>query len=323
MTSKLYTPTAQEIETAAAAAMTGEAGRIQRAADLVAAGAVHYISQELGWAVMSQRNKRQQDPEDLEDLEDLEPKFYTVCNSGCSCYDYLNRGAPCKHVLAVQLLMRVLAVKFNELVSNGGAYLVELSGSDYGLYDSETDEPICAAVYVSRSDTYRPTDSAAAAAFAAWLSAQPVAVAASEYFPGGLLEKILRGAPDKVTLKADVIYGDTRTYTLAGYRYDGGTWVRLEQEQRQQFNETAWNNLLSECGFIMTARPAKQPGLAYNYFLERGANDEKHYGLSAQAAEYLERNAVRRMFENDLAPEKTLFVEKKMNLEENGDALWA
>jgi hypothetical protein len=309
MTSKLYTPSAQEITAAASAAMTGEAGRIQRAADLVAAGAVSYLGEGLGWSVASQRHLRRQDQ------QDPEPMHYQPSGDHCGCYDYLNRTPdcngyrePCKHMIAVRLYMRVLAAKFGELVGNGGgAYLVELSGSDYGLFDSKTDEPICGAVYVAKSDTYRPTDSAAAAAFAAWVAAQPVvdeaqplAVEATEWFPGGLLEKILRGAPDKLTLRADVIYGNPTTYILSGYRYDGGTWVRLEQDERQQFNVTAWNNLLAECGFIQPGRPVKQPGLGYHYLLERGTAEAKHYGLTAQAHEYVERAAVRRMFEAGL-----------------------
>jgi hypothetical protein len=312
MTAPLYTPSAQEIASASAAAITGEAGRIQRAAALVAAGAVSYLGEGLGWSVASQRSQRRQDP------QEPEPMHYTVSGDHCGCYDYLNRTPdcngyrePCKHILSIRIFMRVLANKFGELISNGGAYIVELSGGDYGLFDSKTDEPICSAVYVAKCDTYRPTDSAAAAAFAAWVAAQPVAVEAQplaveagEYFPGGLLEKILRGAPEKVTLRADVIYGSPTTYILSGYRYDGGSWVRLEQDERQKFNVTAWNNLLAECGFIQPGRPVKQPGLAYNYLLVRGAADQQHYGLTAQAAEYVERQAVRKMFEADLNGEQ-------------------
>jgi hypothetical protein len=212
-------------------------------------------------------------------------------------------NAACKHVFAVQLYLRIISAKLNQAVADlhSPAYLVEMRDNLYGVFDRATAMPICGAVYVVKTDSYRPEAGQDAADFARWLAAQPVAVEAGEWFPGGLLEKVLREAPDKLTLRADVIYGNPTTYTLSGYRYDGGTWVRLEQDERQQFNVTAWNNLLAECGFIQPGRPVKQPGLAYNYLLVRGDNTMQHYGLGAQAGEYVERQAVRKMFEQGLA----------------------
>ena len=128
-------------------------------------------------------------------------------------------NAACKHIYAVQLYLKIIALKFNETLSQpmSAAYAVEMRSNLYGVYDRLTDKAICGAVYCVRTDSYLPETGQDAADFARWLAAQPVQVA----LPGGLLEKVLRGAPDKVTLRADVVYGSPRIYTLSGYRYDG------------------------------------------------------------------------------------------------------
>ena len=317
MSTSLYRPSQQELDHAMeemTIKYAGDAKRIFRARQLIEAGAVDYISQGIGWSVDSQRNKRQQDP------EDIEPRHYWVSSTNCGCYDHLLRESAighcgdqqvvvhcaCKHIFAVQMLLRIISARLNEAVSHihSPAYLVEMRDNLYGVFDRATGEPICGAVYVVKTDSYRPEASQDAADFARWLAAQPLATEPAQWFPGGLLEQVLRGAPDKLTLRADVVYGSPTTYILSGYRYDGATWVKLEQEQRQQFNQGAWDILLRECGFIMPGRPVKQPGLAYNYLLVRGAADEKHYGLAARAGEYVERAAVRRMFEADLSGEQ-------------------
>jgi hypothetical protein len=324
----LYQPTQAEIDHAAEAmtvAYTGDSARIARAAQLIAAGAVEYTfsdwtaefgiqpfadSTVTGWAVRSQRNTRRQDP------EEPEPTHYAVTSTSCGCYDHMLRASAigncgdqtitvrpaCKHIFAVQMYLRIIAAKLDAAVSDpeSAVYLVEMRDRLYGVNDRLTDAPICGALYIPKTDSYRPEGSQDAADFARWLGAQPVAVDAAQWFPGGLLEKILRSAPDKVTLRADVVYGSPRIYTLSGYRYDGGTWVHLEHAERQQFNEGAWTNVLAACGFIQPVRPVKQNGLAYHYILERGDNSQEHYGLGAAAGDYAERQATRRMFERDM-----------------------
>lgn len=309
----LYRPTQYEIDHAAermTVAYTGDSKRIAKASQLIADGAVDYISHGIGWSVESQRSSRRQDP------EDLEPLAYMVSATACACPDHMIRASArgqcgdqtitvrpaCKHIYAVQIYLKIISRKLNEAARDecSGVYLVEMRDNLYGVFDRLTNAPICGAVYVVKTDGYRPETSQDAADFSRWLAAQPVAVEARQWFPGGLLEKIMRGAPDKLTLRADVTYGSPRTYTLAGYRYDGASWVHLEHGERQQFNETAWDNLLAECGFIQPGRPVKQTGLAYHYILQRGDNSQEHYALSAAAGEYVERRTTRRMFESDL-----------------------
>lgn len=323
----LYIPTQAEIDHARegmTVSYTGDTARIDRAAQMLAAGAVNYTfsdwlaefgidpypnSTATGWAVRSQRSTRRRDSE--------EPEFYAVTSTSCGCYDHMLRASAigacgehtitvrpaCKHIYAVQMYLRIVAARLDAEIKAqaGSVYAVEMRSGLYGVYDRLSDVAICGAVYVAKTDSYRPETSQDAADFARWLAAQPVAVEASQWFPGGLLEKVLRGAPDKLTLRADVVYGSPRLYTFAAYRYDGGKWVNLEYADRQQFNETAWDNLLRACGFIQPGRPVKQNGLAYNYMLERGDNTQVHYGLSAAAGEYVERRACRRMFEADQA----------------------
>ena len=48
----------------------------------------------------------------------------------------------------------------------------------------------------------------------------------------------------------------------------------------------------------MPGRPVKQRGFSYHYLLERGTGEQEHYGLRAAAGEYVERERIRRMFEN-------------------------
>lgn len=308
----LYIPTQQEIDHARegmAVTYTGDTARIERAAALIAAGAIDYISSGIGWSVASQRTTRRQDP------EDPEPKAYMVTSTSCGCYDHMLRASAigacgehtitvrpaCKHIYSVQMYLRIMAAKLDAAIKDDSSplYAVQMRDSLYGVFDRRTSDPVCGAVYLPKTDTYRPETSQDAADFSRWLAAQPVAVEACEWFAGGLLEKVLRGAPDKVTLRADVVYGDPRLYTFSGYRYDGQKWVHLSYDERQQFNETAWNNLLAACGFIMPGRPVKQTGLAYNYMLERGDNTQPHYSLAAACTEYQERKAVRRMWEAD------------------------
>lgn len=328
----LYIPTQSEIDHAAeqmTVTYTRDAKRIERAKDLIAAGAVEYTfsdwvaefgiqpfenSSVTGWAVRSLMKTMHRDP------ENPEPTHYAVTSTSCSCYDHMLRASAigtcgehtitvrpaCKHIYAVQMYLRIIAAKLNGMVAdpNGAAYLVEMSNNQYGVFDRQSSDPICAAVYVARTDSYRPESSQDAADFARWLAAQPVAVEAEcftgePWFPGGLLEKVLREAPDKLTLRADVVYGSPRLYTFSGYRYEGEKWVHLPHEDRQQFNETAWDNLLAACGFIMPGRPVKQNGLAYHYMLERGDASQEHYSLRAACTEYQERKATRRMFEAD------------------------
>lgn len=324
----LYQPTQTEIDHAAEAmtvAYTGDARRIDRAVQLIAAGAVGYTfadwteefgippfanSTATGWTVESQRGQRRQDP------ENQEPTHYPVTSTACSCYDHMLRASAigacgdqtitvrpaCKHIYAVQMYLKIIAAKLDAAIKDEAAplYATEMAAGNYGVFNRQTGDPICGAVYVSRSDSYRPETSQDAGDFARWLGAQPVAVEAAQWFPGGLLEKVLREAPDKLTLRADVIYGSPRLYTFAGYRYDGDKWVNLEYDQRQQFNEMAWDNLLRACGFIQPGRPVKQNGLAYHYMLERGDNTQEHYGLATACTEYQERKATRRMFERDM-----------------------
>lgn len=306
MTSNLYIPTQPEIDHVReqmTVAFTGDGKRIERAAQLLAAGAMDYISNGIGWSVQSQRQTKRQDP------QDPEPVAYMVSSTACGCYDHMLRASAtgqcgdqaitvrpaCKHIYAVQMYLRIIAAKLDEEISRpmGAVYAVEMRHNLYGVFDRMTDTAICGAVYVVKSDTYRPETSQDAADFSRWLAAQPVEVA----LPGGLLEKVLRGAPDKVTLRADVVYGSPRIYTLSGYRYEGERWVNLEYDQRQQFNETAWVNILAATGFVMPGRPVKQPGLAYHYMLERGTADQVHYGLKAGSAEYVEQQRVRRMLD--------------------------
>ena len=306
----LYQPSPAEIAAAAesmTATYAGDAGRIERAKQLIADGAVSYVSNGIGWSVDSQRDSRKQDP------QDVEPKNYLVSSVSCSCADHMFRAAAigrcgdqqvvvnaaCKHIYAVQILLRAISHKLHAALSQpmGPVYAVEMRHNLYGVYDRLTDKAICGAVYVVKTDSYRPETGQDAADFARWLAAQPVEAA----LPGGLLEKVLRNAPAKLTLRADVMYGSPRIYTLSGYRYDGGTWVNLEYEDRQQFNETAWANLLAATGFVMPGRPVKQRGLSYHYLLERGTAETagEHYGLKAGAVEYVERAAVRRMLEQE------------------------
>lgn len=322
----LYIPSQAEIDHAREDMVvhyTGDTARIDRAAQLLTAGAVNYTfsdwlaefgidpypkSTVTGWAVRSQRSPRRGDSE--------EPEFYAVTSTSCGCYDHMLRASAigacgehtitvrpaCKHIYAVQMYLKIIAARLDAEIKAqaGSVYAVEMRSGLYGVYDRLSDVVICGAVYIPKTDSYRPETSQDAADFSRWLAAQPVAVEASEWFPGGLLEKVLREAPEKLTLRADVVYGSPRIYTFAGYRYDGGKWVHLEHDQRQQFNETAWNNLLAACGFIMPGRPVKQNGLAYHYLLERGDASQEHYSLSAACTEYQERKAPRRMFERDL-----------------------
>lgn len=328
MTALLYHPTQNEIDHAAeqmTVHYTRDAKRIERAKDLIAAGAVEYTfsdwvaqfgiqpfenSTVTGWAVRSLTKAQHHDP------ENPEPTHYAVTSTSCSCYDHMLRASAigacgehmitvrpaCKHIYAVQMYLRIIAAKLDGAVKDqtSAVYAVEMRDRLYGVFDRQSDVAICGALYVARTDSYRPDTSQDAADFSRWLAAQPVAVEAVDWFPGGLLEKVLREAPEKLTLRADVVYGSPRIYTFAGYRYDGGTWVHLDQADRQRFNETAWDNLLRECGFIMPGRPVKQNGLAYHYLLERGDNSQAHHALHAAAGEYIERRACRRMFEADL-----------------------
>ena len=86
----LYIPTQSEIDHARegmAVTYSGDTARIERAAQLIAAGAIDYISSGIGWSVASQRTTRRQDP------EDPEPKAYMVTSTSCGCYDHMLRAS--------------------------------------------------------------------------------------------------------------------------------------------------------------------------------------------------------------------------------------
>jgi hypothetical protein len=153
----------------------------------------------------------------------------------------------------------------------------------FAVMDRLSDVAICGCTYDRTTDRYKPEKGTDAAEFSKWLFAQP-----TEFFPGGMLEQVLRNAPgDAVTLRADVIYGTPRTYTLSGYRYAGQPLVMLEYGDRQEFNDTAWHNQLEAYGFIMPGRPIKI-GIAYEYDLIRDSNSEPHHALNAATEQYIE-----------------------------------
>jgi hypothetical protein len=307
----LYAPTTAEI-TAVADAMTlayaADTKRIEKAAQLIAAGHVSYISNGIGWSVKSQRKAAV-----TTDPADQEPEAYAVTSTSCGCYDFLNRVsaqgrcadqqikvyAGCKHVWAVRLYIHIIAAKLDEAMKApfSGIYGMEMSDANvFAIYDRASEIAICGAVYSIKSDTYRPQTGQDAADFARWLYAQP-----AEFFPGGMLEQILRNAPgDAVTLKTTVIYGAERSYTLTGYRYDGHVWVSLEDGDRQEFNKDGWAATLTACGWIQPGSPVKQTGLSYNYMLIRGTNAEEHYGLTAATQEYIVSRKIAKQFERDL-----------------------
>ena len=214
----------------------------------------------------------------------------------CGDTEVLVRAA-CKHILAVQLYLRLISAKLDAAIKApfGSVYAIETRTDNvHAVFDRESDEVICGAQYLTRTDAYRPETGKDAAAFARWQAAQPVAV---DFSPGGLLQRILKTAPGAtLALRADVVYGSPNQYTFCGYRMDGATWVHLEHAGRQQFNETAWLNLLQDSGWVMPGRPVKQPGIAYHYLLERGDATVEHFGLNAPSADELERRQQNRQF---------------------------
>ena len=179
---------------------------------MLAAGAVDYVDN--AWQVDSQHKAPKWEPgADPVDAEDCDP--YRVTADHCSCYDHrLHPDLPCKHQLAVKLYGRILIAQLDAAINdtNSGLYAIEASSPGiYYVMDRATDIDICAAYHVTRTGTYRPETSHDAAAFARWLVAHP-----ADFYPGGLLERLLRTAPGaKITLRADVYYGTIRTYTLS------------------------------------------------------------------------------------------------------------
>jgi hypothetical protein len=196
------------------------------------------------------------------------------------------------------MYLRIIASKLNDAITTqfSGVYAIQCRPDNlFAVYDRETDVAICGAVYLPKTDTYRPETAQDAADFSRWLVAQPVPI---DRYPGGLLEYVLRTVPPtKLTLRANVIYGDQRTYTFTGYRADGHNWEYLDRPQYQDFNEAGFANLLAVTGWALTMRPVKQNGIAYHYLLERATADQVRYSLSAGSGEYVERARQNRAFE--------------------------
>ena len=306
--SHLYIPSQTEIDHEVEQMVvkyTGDKARIERAAALLATGAVDYISNGIGWSVKSQAKPKPSDP------ADAEPIAYAVTSTSCGCYDFLNRVsaqgrcadeqvtvyAGCKHVWAVKLLLHIVSAKLDAAIKEpfSGVYAVETRFPGlFAIYDRLSDVCICGGKYIVKTDTYRPETSQDAADFARWLGAQP-----QEFFPGGLLEQILRSAPgDKLTLRADVYYGSPTQYTLSGWKYAGQPWQTVEYADRQQFTETGWAATLSATGWVQPGRPVKQNGMAYHYALERGSMDQVHNGPGAESLDMLEARRLRAMDPN-------------------------
>jgi hypothetical protein len=307
----LYQPTQNEIDHAAeemTLAYTKDTKRIERAAQLLTAGAVDYMSNGIGWSVASQRNATT-----TQDPQDPEPLAYNVTSQSCGCYDHLNRSAArgqcgdqtvtvrpaCKHIYAMQMYIKIIAAKLDGAMKApfSGVYGIETSTANvFAVYDRLTDVCICGAVYSLRSDTYRPQTGQDAADFARWLYAQP-----AEFFAGGMLEQILRNAPgDAVTLKATVIYGSERQYTLTGYRYESRVWALLDDRDRQDFTPESFAKTLVTCGWIQPGAPVKQAGLSYHYMLMRGTNATEHHGLTVATAEYVVNRKLAERFEREI-----------------------
>jgi hypothetical protein len=234
-----------------------------------------------------------------------------VTSHACGCYDHLNRASAvgqcgaeavtvrpaCKHIYAVQMYLRIIAARLDAEMTTpfSSVYGVETrTPGQFAVMDRLSDIAICGAVFVAKTATYRPETSQDAADFARWLGAQP-----QEFFPGGLLEQILRSAPgDKLTLRADVYYGSPTQYTLSGWKYAGQPWQTVEYADRQQFTETGWAATLSATGWVQPGRPVKQNGMAYHYALERGSMDQVNYGPGAESLDMLEARRLRNMDPN-------------------------
>ena len=173
------------------------------------------------------------------------------------------------------------------------------------LYDRRTHAGICVAQQ-QPGGAWRPCTPVDTVAWVRWLGAQqPVEVEpAPVHYPGGMLERILAECPadiDGVTLKARVIYGSQRTYTLTGYLYAGQTWVKLAIEDQRAFNESAWNAVLESTGWIQPARPVKAEGLNYRYTLARGDNTQEHYSLHAGTEDYRQEQRFVNLFAAQVA----------------------
>lgn len=340
MPARIYRPTETEVDDACATLLArtpGESKRYIKAAALVASGSIDHSDTE-GWTVASQ-SKAGSKAQVRYSLKPGACTCYDFIHHGGVSCKHLDALAIYMRVIAAKMdaSLRSPAAIEATATATGWRMMAELGPDDAiaaaeyvaaqpvdrrlevlpgnasnrrNVYDRATHTGICMAQQ-QPGGAWRPCNPVDTVAWVRWLGAQqPVEVeaevqpAATAHYAGGTLQRILSECPPDVagvTLKARVIYGSQRTYTLTGYIYTGATWVKLPEDERQDFNEGAFNAVLEATGWIQPGRPVKADGLNYRYELTRGTAAQEHYGLRAGTEEWRREQRLTNLFAAQVA----------------------